>query len=111
MPGYGKPMEKYAPAPAETKEVKDRFTMPAIPQLTIVQMIIAGVIVAYAFLARKVKGVVVATLALTIGLLHMYDHLYRVKRVLRSSSSSPVMRRRRTTAPLVPVVAVSKLYL
>ena len=52
MPGYGKPMEKYAPAPtAETKEVKDRFTMPAIPQLTIVQMIIAGVIVAYAFLA------------------------------------------------------------
>ena len=81
MPGYGKPMEKYAPAPtAEIKEVKDRFTMPAIPQLTIVQMIIAGVIVAYAFLARKVNGVVVATLALTIGLLHMYDHLYRVKR-------------------------------
>ena len=54
--------------------------MPAIPQLTIVQMIIAGVIVAYAFTARKIKGVVVATLALTIGLLHMYDHLYRVKR-------------------------------
>jgi hypothetical protein len=43
-------------------------------------MIIAGVIVAYAFTARKIKGVVVATLALTIGLLHMYDHLYRVKR-------------------------------
>jgi hypothetical protein len=60
--------------------MKDRFTMPAIPQLTIVQMIIAGVIVAYAFTARKIKGVVVATLALTIGLLHMYDHLYRVKR-------------------------------
>jgi hypothetical protein len=54
--------------------------MPAIPQLTIVQMIIAGVIIAYAFTARKIKGVVVATLALTIGLLHMYDHLYRVKR-------------------------------
>ena len=81
MPGYGKRAEMYAPAPtAETKDIKDRFTMPSIPQLTIVQMIIAGVIVAYAFLARKVKGVVVATLALTIGLLHMYDHLYRVKR-------------------------------
>ena len=81
MPGYGKRAEMYAPAPtAETKDIKDRFTMPAIPQLTIVQMIIAAVIVAYAFMARKVKGVVVATLALTIGLLHMYDHLYRVQR-------------------------------
>lgn len=81
MPVYGKRSEMYAPTPTtETKDIKDRFTMPAIPQLTIVQMIIAGVIVAYAFLARKVKGVVVATLALTIGLLHMYDHLYRVKR-------------------------------
>src|SRR5210317_2608907 len=81
MPGYGKTMEKYAPAPTtEKKDVESRFSMPAIPQLTIVQMIIAAVIVAYAFTARKVKGVVVATLALTIGLLHMYDHLYRVKR-------------------------------
>ena len=81
MPVYGKNMEKYAPAPTtETKEMKDRFTMPDIPQLTIVQMIIAAVIVAYAFTARKVKGVVVATLAPTIGLLHMYEHLYRVKR-------------------------------
>lgn len=81
MPGYGKRAEMYAPAPTtETKDIKDRFTMPAIPQLTVVQMIIAAVIVAYAFMARKVKGVVVATLALTIGLLHMYDHLYRVQR-------------------------------
>lgn len=81
MPGYTPKTSMYAPAPTtETKEMKDRFTMPAIPQLTIVQMIIAGVIIAYAFTARKIKGVVVATLALTIGLLHMYDHLYRVKR-------------------------------
>tara|TARA_B110000503_G_scaffold26042_1_gene41049 strand:+ start:1094 stop:1408 length:315 start_codon:yes stop_codon:yes gene_type:complete len=81
MPGYGKTMEKYAPTTTtETKELKDRFSMPVIPQLTIVQMIIAAVIVAYAFMARKIKGVVVGTLALTIGLLHMYDHLYRVQR-------------------------------
>jgi len=81
MPGYGKTMEKYAPAPTtEKKDIESRFSMPTIPQLTIVQMIIAAVIVAYAFMARKVKGVVVATLALTIGLLHMYDHLYRVQR-------------------------------
>jgi len=26
------------------------------------------------------NGVVVASLALTVGLLHMYDHLYRVQR-------------------------------
>ena len=81
MPSYGKSMETYAPAPTtETKDIKDRFTMPNIPQFTVVQMIIAAVIVAYAFMARKIKGVVVGSLALTIALLHMYDHLYRVER-------------------------------
>jgi hypothetical protein len=81
MPAYTPKTSMYAPAPTtETKEMKDRFTMPAIPQMTIVQMIIAAVIVAYAFMARKVKGVVVGSLALTIALLHMYDHLYRVER-------------------------------
>lgn len=81
MPGYGKKTEMYAPAPTtETKDMKERFSMPSIPQLTIVQMIIAAVIVAYAFTARKIKGVVVGSLALTIALLHMYDHMYRVQR-------------------------------
>lgn len=79
MPGYTE--EKLEPKPTgEVKNVTTRFTMPAIPKLTIVQMVIAAVIVAYAFTARKVKGVVVGSLSLTIALLHMYDHLYRVKR-------------------------------
>lgn len=79
MPGYTQ--EKMEPKP--TKEVKDvatRFSMPTIPKLTIVQMILAASIVLYAFKARKMKGVVVSSLALAIALLHMYDHLYRVKR-------------------------------
>jgi len=81
MPGYTPKTSGYAPAPTtETKDLKERFTMPAIPQLTIIQMILAAVIIFYAYTARKVKGVVVGTLALTIGLLHMYDHLYRVQR-------------------------------
>ena len=79
MPGYTQ--EKLEPEP--TKEVKDvatRFSMPSTPKLTIVQMILAAIIVLYAFKARKMKGVVVSSLAIAIALLHMYDHLYRVKR-------------------------------
>jgi hypothetical protein len=77
--GYTSKYAEPAPTP-EVKTTESRFKMPAIPKLTIVQMIIAAVIVVYAYSARKVNGVVIATLALTIGLLHMYDHLYRVKR-------------------------------
>jgi len=74
-------MELYAPTPtAETKDLSQRFSIPFVPQLTIVQMIIAAVIIFYAYSARKVSGVVVGTLALTMGLLHMYDHLYRIQR-------------------------------
>ena len=79
MPGYTQ--EKLEPEP--TKEVKDvsiRFSMPNIPKFSIVQMVLVASIVLYAFSARKMKGSVVSTLALTIGLLHIYDHLYRVKR-------------------------------
>lgn len=77
MPGYTEPLE-----PEKTPEKKDlasRFT-PKFPALTVVQMVIVACIVVYAWTARKVKGVVVSTLALTVALLHMYDHLYRVKR-------------------------------
>ena len=80
MPNY--PRSMYA-EPQPTEEVattKSRFSMPKMPQLTIVQILLVAIIAAYAFTARKMNGVVVATLALTVGLLHMYDHLYRVKR-------------------------------
>ncbi len=80
MPNY--PRSMYA-EPQPTEEVattESRFSMPKMPQLTIVQILLVAMIAAYAFTARKMNGVVVATLALTVGLLHMYDHLYRVKR-------------------------------
>ena len=80
MPNY--PRSMYAePQPTEVvATTKSRFSMPKMPQLTIVQILLVAMIAAYAFTARKMNGVVVATLALTVGLLHMYDHLYRVKR-------------------------------
>jgi len=69
------------PQPTEVvATTESRFSMPKMPQLTIVQILLVAIIAAYAFTARKMNGVVVATLALTVGLLHMYDHLYRVKR-------------------------------
>ena len=80
MPGYPKSM--YA-EPKPTEEVvttKSRSSMPALPQLTIIQMVLVALIAGYAFTARKMNGVVVASLALTVGLLHMYDHMYRIKR-------------------------------
>lgn len=81
MPGYGGKMEKYAPAPVEeVKTVEKRFVMPKLPALTIVQIMLVATIVAYAWSARKMNGVVVSSLALTVALLHIYDHMYRVKR-------------------------------
>ena len=78
MPGYGKRNEMYAPEPTEEVEtIEKRFVM---PKVTLVQIVLILIILAYAWSARKVNGVVVGTLGLAIGLLHMYDHLYRVKR-------------------------------
>jgi hypothetical protein len=81
MPGYGEPMETYAPAPVEEVEtVEKRFVMPRMPALTLVQIALVAVIAIYAYTSRKMNGVVVSSLALTVALLHVYDHLYRVKR-------------------------------
>jgi hypothetical protein len=75
MPGYGEPMETYAPAPVkEVETVEKRFVMPKMPAVTIVQIMLVATI------ARKMNGVVISSLALTVGLLHVYDHMYRVKR-------------------------------
>ena len=78
MPGYGGSMDTYTPTPTdEVQVIEQRFTMPT---LTLVQLILVGVIVVYAWKARKMKGAVVGSIALAIGLLHVYDHMYRVKR-------------------------------
>ena len=80
MPGYPKSMYAEPKPTEEVATTKSRFSMPALPQLTIIQMVLVALIAGYAFTARKLNGVVVASLALTVGLLHMYDHLYRIKR-------------------------------
>jgi hypothetical protein len=81
MPGYGKRMEKYAPEPTEeVKELDQRFKLPLLPAMTLVQLTILAMILAYAWSVRKMNRAVVSTAALAIGLLHMYDHMYRVKR-------------------------------
>ena len=80
MPGYPKSMYAEPKPTEEVATTESRFSMPALPQLTIIQMVLVGLIAAYAFTARKMNGVVVASLALTVGLLHMYDHMYRVQR-------------------------------
>ena len=78
MPVYGKRMEKYAPEPTEeVKTIEKRFVM---PKVTIVQIVLIAIFIAYAFMARKMNGAVTFTIALAITLLHMYDHLYRVQR-------------------------------
>ena len=80
MPYYPKSMYAEPQPTEEVATTESRFSMPKMTQLTIVQILLVAIIAAYAFTARKMNGVVVATLALTVGLLHMYDHLYRVKR-------------------------------
>ena len=78
MPGYPRMSNYTTPQPSElVKSVEKRFVM---PKITLVQVILVAVIIAYAWSARKMNGMVVGTLALTVALLHMYDHLYLVKR-------------------------------
>lgn len=81
MPGYGKRMEKYAPETTEEVDtVEKRFVMPALPKLTIVQLTLIAIVLAYAWSARKMNGAVISTILIASALLHIYDHLYRVKR-------------------------------
>ena len=81
MPGYGKRMEMYAPEPTkEVKELNQRFKLPLLPAMTLVQLTILGLVLAYAWSVRKMNKAVVSTGMLAVALLHMYDHMYRVKR-------------------------------
>lgn len=78
MPGYGKKSMYATPEPTENVDTLDkRFAM---PNITIVQLVIIVAIIAYAWTSRKMNGIVVSTAVLFIGILHLYDHMYRVKR-------------------------------
>ena len=82
MPGYGgKRMEKYTPEPTDdVKTVEHRFMIPKLPPITLVQFVLVGLVLAHYLMNRKVNKVGVGAAVLAIGLLHMYDHLYRVQR-------------------------------
>lgn len=81
MPGYGKRMEKYAPETTEEVDtVEKRFKMPTLPKITLVQLTLIAIVLAYAWSARKMKGAVISTILIASALLHIYDHMYRVKR-------------------------------
>lgn len=73
---------KYAePEPTEEVKVQEkRFVIPPLPKVTWIQAFLISLVIYFAFVARKKNGVVVGTLGLTIGLLHFYDHLFRIKR-------------------------------
>ena len=78
MPGYGKRMEMYAPEPTnETPKLEQRFVM---PKVTLIQLTILAMIAYYAYSVRKMNAAVVSTAGFAIIILHMYDHMYRVKR-------------------------------
>ena len=47
---------------------------------TVVQMALLAMIVFYAYSVRKMNKAVVTTAVFAVGLLHMYDHLYLLKR-------------------------------
>jgi NADH:ubiquinone oxidoreductase subunit 3 (subunit A) len=77
MPGYPR-MEKYTPEPTEeVRTVETRFVLPTI---TFIQAIIISLLIAYAWSVRKSNTAVISTGILAVILLHMYDHMYRVKR-------------------------------
>ena len=85
MPGYGK-REYMDPTPEPTPEVETvekRFTMPKMPKMpkvTLVQVILIVLTLFYVWTTRKMNNWVVGIVAIVVGLLHMYDHLYRVQR-------------------------------
>ena len=81
MPGYGKRMEMYAPETTEEVDtVEKRFVMPKLPSITLIQFVLIGLVLAQYLMNRKVNKAGVGAVILAIGLLHMYDHLYRLKR-------------------------------
>ena len=74
--GYKSKYAEPEPTP-EVETIEKRFTMPTF---TVVQIILTAFVLYYMITARKNKGMVFSAVALSLSLLHMYDHLYRVKR-------------------------------
>ena len=68
----------FAPQPTEsTPDMKRRFV---VPRFTMVQWIILALIAYVAVQYRRLDKPVTTTIMFAIALLHMYDHLFLVKR-------------------------------
>ena len=84
MPGYKQESMVIANPPPEptpeTKTLADRFKIPAIPTLTLVQFVLIALVGLYGFSVRKMNRPVLLTMVTGIAVLHAYDHMYRVKR-------------------------------
>ena len=82
MPGYKQESMVIAnPEPTpETKSLADRFKMPSIPTLSLVQFVLIALVGLYGFSVRKMNRPVLLTMVTGIAVLHAYDHMYRVKR-------------------------------
>ncbi len=66
------------PKPTEkVNTLGDRFTVPTI---TVAQIAMVMLIAMYAWTAREMNGAVIGTMGLALALLHLYDHLFLVKR-------------------------------
>lgn len=77
MPGY-KRSEKYAPTTTENvNTLEERFFF---PKVTLVQLIIVTMIVYTATRYKNFNKPGMAIMVIGMGLLHMYDHIFLVKR-------------------------------
>jgi len=80
MPGY-KTQSMYAtPYPTEKVDTLDKRFVLRMPKLSVIQLILIGLILAHIWTSRKANTVVISTIALSLALLHTYDHVFRIQR-------------------------------
>lgn len=80
MPGYKTESVYATPEPTEKVNTLDKRFVVRMPKLSVVQLVLIGLILAHVWTSRKTNTVVVSSMALAVGLLHMYDHVFLVKR-------------------------------
>jgi hypothetical protein len=80
MPGY-KTQSMYAtPQPTEKVDTLDKRFVLRMPKLSVIQLILIGLILAHVWTSRKANTVVISTIALSLALLHTYDHVFLIQR-------------------------------
>jgi len=77
MPGY-KRSEKYAPKTTENVDTMEKRFL--FPKVTLIQLIIVTMIIYTATRYKNFNKPAMAIMIIGMGLLHMYDHMFLVKR-------------------------------